>query len=347
MSYRYNHFIKQNIAPPGTKRIVVYSEDGRKITSIPLGGLTPPKGQPLYSFGLVSDIHLYPVVASWVDWNPNRKFDSALSYFESAGCAFCIVCGDLTQTGFYSEDTSGNKYLDEAQMVLYKSICDDHTLPVYEIAGNHENYYGKSVTDNMSKWESYTGKDALYYTVSQGDDLFVFLGQPEGDTPMSDEAFTFLTKTLAANADKRCFVFVHPVWKDDSGDAAGVYANHSGLGGTLLSSWSKGEDLKNLLKQYPKAVLFHGHTHIKFEEQAKDKNLNYTHRNGFHSVHIPSLGRPRDVIQKKNGSGYEMVYAPSESQGYIVDVYEDFVVLNGMDLIKNIPVPLGVYKINT
>lgn len=345
MSYQYPHFIRQNIAPPGAKRIAVYDAGGKRIMGIALGGLMPPSSQPLYAFGLVSDIHLYDRTASWVDWDPNTKFDNALAYFENRGCAFCIVCGDLTQTGFYSEDTSGNKYLDEAQMVLYKSICDDHTLPVYEIAGNHESYYSKSVMDNMSKWDYYTGKDALYYTVSQSDDLFVFLGQPEGDTPMSDEAFTFLAQTLAANADKRCFVFVHPVWKDDSGDAAGVYANHSGLGGTLLSSWSKGTDLKNLLKQYPKVVLFHGHTHIKFEEQAKDANLSYTNRNGFHSVHIPSLGRPRDVIEKEDGSGYKMVYAPSESQGYIVYVYDDCIVLNGMDFINNVPVPLGVYKI--
>jgi hypothetical protein len=37
----------------------------------------------------------------------------------------------------------------------------------------------------------------------------------------------------------------------------------------------------------------------------------------------------------------------SESQGYIVDVYDDCIVLNGLDLINNKYVPLGVYKIDT
>jgi hypothetical protein len=36
-----------------------------------------------------------------------------------------------------------------------------------------------------------------------------------------------------------------------------------------------------------------------------------------------------------------------ESQGYIVDVYDDCIVLNGMDFISNKPIPLGVYKIDT
>jgi predicted phosphodiesterase len=335
MTYQYKHFTPQNIAPKGAKRIGVYDSNGEKVSSIPLGGLTPPNTEKLYSFGLVSDIHLYKKNASWVDWNPNPKFDNALTHFENEGCDMCIVCGDLTQTGFYDEGLVFNA----EQLAVYKEICDKHTIPVYEIAGNHESYYEQPITKNLDKWKEYTGND-LYYKVEHQNDVFIFCGQSAGSIPMSDEAFTFLSETLSANSNKRCFVFVHPVWNDDSGDAGGVYSNHSGLGGTLLSSWSKGNALKTLLKQYPKAVLFHGHTHIKFEEQTKDKNLNYTNRNGFHSIHIPSLSRPRDIVDNA------LVYAPTQSQGYIVDVYEDCIVLNGMDFINNKFVPLGVYKID-
>lgn len=337
MDWKYTHFIKQNIAPVGTKRIVVYDDTGRKVTSISLGSLAPPNTQPLYSFGLVSDIHLYLDGVSWVDWNPNPKFDSALSFFENKGCEFCIVCGDLTQTGLYNEGDKIN--LAPGQFAKYKEICDKHTIPVYCICGNHESYVNP-ITNNLDELKAYTGND-LYYKVEYQNDVFIFCGQPSGPIPMSDEAFDFLSETLAANSNKRCFVMVHPVWNDDSGDAAGVYSNHSGLGGTLLSSWSRGTELKDLLKQYPKSVLFHGHTHIKFEEQTKDESLNYTHKNGFHSIHVPSLTRPRDIIENK------LVYAPYESQGYIVDVYDDFIVMNGMDLINHVPVPLGVFKIET
>ena len=35
------------------------------------------------------------------------------------------------------------------------------------------------------------------------------------------------------------------------------------------------------------------------------------------------------------------------AQGYIADVYDDCIVLNGMDFVTETPVPLGVYKIDT
>ena len=341
--YKYQHFIPQNIAPKGAKRIVAY-KDGKEVCSIPLGGLTPPNGEPLYSFGLVSDVHIAVYADSSVSWKPRTKFDNALAYFENQGCAFCVVCGDLTQTGFFvsSDDTEANAYFDETQLASYKSICDKHTIPVYEIAGNHESYYSKPMSDNLAKWGEYTGKNVLHYSIEHQNDVFIFCGHPRGGTPMTDEAFTFLSTTLSANADKRCFVFVHPIWNDDSGDVNGAYANHSSGGGATLSEWGKGKDLKNLLAQYPKAVLFHGHTHIKFEDQKRDKSLNYTHKNGFHSVHIPSLGRPRNIKDDNT-----MEYAPSESQGYVVDVYDDYIVLNGLDFINEEPVSLGTFKIDT
>ena len=338
--YQYKHFIPENIAPRGAKTIVVCDTNGNDVFSIPLGRLTPPSGEPLYSFGLASDIHLW---TSDLEWKGNTKFNNALTYFENYGCEFCCVCGDLTQTGLYKrtvESDASTTYLDEGQLAKYKEICDKHTIPVYEISGNHESYYSMPITDNLDRWGTYTGKNVLHYTVDHQNDVFIFCGQSRGSDPMTDEAFTFLSNTLSANSNKRCFVFVHPVWNDDSGDVDGLYAT-SGNGGATLSSWSKGTALKNLLKQYPKVVLFHGHTHIKFEEQEKDKTLNYLKKNGFHSVHIPSLSRPRNVI---DGA---LVYAPTESQCYIVDVYDDCIVLNGMDMIGNKPVPLGTLKIET
>jgi hypothetical protein len=42
MAYMYNHFIPQNTAPKGAKNIGVY-KDNKKIFTIPLGKLAPPK----------------------------------------------------------------------------------------------------------------------------------------------------------------------------------------------------------------------------------------------------------------------------------------------------------------
>lgn len=335
MPYVYRHFIPQNTAPSGATSIGVYDGNGKKVCTIPLGGLTPPTTGKLYSFGMGADLHIYPHAP--VAWTPESKFDNALTICENARCVFFAHAGDISQTGLFRESDPAN--MDVGQFAAYKEVRDRHTIPVYGIPGNHESYVNP-IANNLTELKTYTGND-LFYKVECQNDVFIFCGQPAATIPMSDEAFSFLSETLSANSDKRCFVFVHPVWNDDSGDANGVYANHSGLGGTLLSSWSKGTALKDLLSQYPKAILFHGHTHIKFEEQAKDKDLNYTNKNGFHSVHIPSLSRPRDIVNNA------LVYAESESQGYIVDVYDDCIVLNGWDFIGNKPVPLGTYKIET
>ncbi len=342
MAYVYKHFIPQNAAPKGAKNIGVY-KDGEKIFTIPLGTLAPPKGTKLYSFGILSDIHLFYTV----DWSANTKFDNALTYFENQGCEFCVVSGDLTQTGLYlrtDESTAGTEYLDERQFAKYKEICDKHTIPVYELCGNHESYYGMPITNNLAKLNTYTGKNVLSYTVTQGNDLFILVGQPRDVWVMSDEDFTWLSNTLEANKNKRCFVFVHSHIDDnieggveDSGNPDFVREN------SIFGYWgaAKTANFINLMQKYPNAILFHGHTHIKFEAQQYDEAANYTEKNGFKSVHIPSGGAPRELNADGSWTGKD-----AESQGYIADVYDDCIVLNGMDLINKTVIPLGTLKIN-
>ena len=346
MAYVYRHFIPQNTAPKGATKIGVYDRNGKRVMTIPLGGLIPPNSEKLYSFGLVSDIHLWKALSSW---DGNTKFDNALSYFDSYGCVMCIVTGDLTQSGFYvrTDDTDAStQSFDETQFQKYKEICDKHAIPVYEMCGNHESYYSMSVSENLDKLKTYTGKDVLSYTVTQGNDLFILCGQPDDFIVMSDEDFTWLGETLEANKDKRCFVFIHSHIDDnveggveDSGNPAFAREN------SIFGYWgaTKTANFINLMKQYPNAILFHGHTHIKFEAQEFDPQANYSEENGFKSVHIPSLGWPRTLVS----SDGTWEGAHTESQGYIVDVYDDCIVLNGWDFINNKYVPLGVYKINT
>jgi predicted phosphodiesterase len=332
MPYVYRHFVPQNTAPAGAQRIGVYDSTGRKVCSIPLGGLTPPNEEPLYSFGLLSDIHVWKVESSW---GGNGKFDKALKFIQNAGCVFCAHCGDITQTGLYDE---GNKNtLATAQFDVYKSICDKYTIPVYGICGNHENYVNP-ITNNPTELKYYTGTD-LYYTVEQGNDLFIFIGQPSYDEVMGDDALQWLSDTLADNADKRCFVFIHSYIEEDSGDAVDYREN------SVFDYWgaTKTNAFMDVMRQYPNAILFHGHSHVKFECQEYDDNATYTERNGFKSVHVPSVGKPRDIILSTG----ETPEDNNGSQGYIVDVYPDCIVLNGWDFIGNKPVPLGVYKIDT
>ncbi|MBR2492129.1 MAG: metallophosphoesterase [Paludibacteraceae bacterium] len=339
-------FIAENIAPPNAKSLAIYNGD-TKICNVDISRIQSGIGEKLYSFGAVSDIHLIKSGLTW-NWYPIEKFDRALSYFQEKGCVMGIVSGDLTQCGYRWNNADD---VDLTQMGTYKSVCDKYTFPVYELAGNHESYYNMFITNNLDLWEADTGKRDLSYTVTQGDDLFVFLGQPTAGTAIQD--LQWLYETLEANRNRRCFVFIHPWLTNDSGNPLSAMDNN------IFTMWQDNTGnrnleavFKNLLAHYKNTVLFHGHSHSKFENQAVDECANYTDKNGFKSIHIPSSSRPRDVDATGTASN-----SVTESQCCLVDVYDDYIVLNGLGLTgitsadiaskQYQPCPLGTFKINT
>ncbi len=329
--YKYTHLIPENIAPVGAEKIVVYDNTGKRVVGIPLGKLTPPDKNKLYSFCALSDVHITYDTA-------NEDFQRALTFAEN-NCDFTCIAGDLTETGAV-----------ESQLTAYKNIVNTYapTKPVYAITGNHENYNGYS-----DKYlEKYTGKP-LYYSFAQGNDVFIMLGyygayygDGIGWLPtdfVTAEELQWLYETLEENRNKRCFVFHHVFPSEHRvGNPNNFY--------TSVLPWKTtdgaiGQAFISLLKHYKNTVLFHGHSHSKFDLQEKDKTANYSCKNGYRSVHIPSLSVPRDIV---NGTGTE-VYA--ESEGYTVDVYDDYIVLNGRDFIDNDKdghiLPIATYKIDT
>lgn len=329
----------ENIAPSNASKLAIFN-GSKKVGTVDISKMQPSNlGEKLYSFGLVSDIHFYKRDAEWVKWKPDTKFDNALTYFENEGCVFCAHCGDITQTGLYDEGDKVN--LVPEQFANYKEICDKHTIPVYGICGNHESYV-VDIVNNLTELKYYTGTD-LYYTVAQENDLFIFIGQPSGGAVMSDKALQWLYETLEANRNKRCFVFVHAYIEEDSGDALDVREN------SIFESWlsPRKNVFMNLLKHYKNTILFHGHSHIKYKYQESDINANYTERNGFRSVHVPSSATPRDIELNEETENLETVNDNDASEGCVVDVYDDCIVLNGTDLITGERIPIAQYRIDT
>ena len=421
--YIYKHFIPENTAPKGAKRIGVYKGDER-ICTVPLGRLAPPTKEKLYSFGLVSDCHTF---RSSTNFNGNAKLENALSYFNAQGCTMVIGCGDFTQTGFYRKNDSSTSsmtigsdvlpvrakvtippkgtYYDETQMYKYSEILKKSAIPVFEIFGNHENYNGVPITaettiegvvyNSLARAKELTGIPATAYTVSSsadteevtgttvrpnrqvtgiGNDLFIFVGQSESAKPMSNDDLDWLAATLEANKDRRCFVFIHSFIDDDWGSSAGAReaedadgyilsdsGNPCGARGNAIFGWWEDyaqttlNKFLSIMQNAKNAVLFHGHSHMKFESQEHDECANYTAKNGFKSVHIPSLGSPRTLIPNDKGvydgswttnKGPDG-YTEPDTQCYVVDVYEDCIVLNGMDMMNKKQSILGTYKIVT
>lgn len=328
--YKYTHFIPENIAPLGSTKIVARNSANQEICNFPLGDLTPPRATPLYTFTAIADVHITYDTA-------NTDFQRALTYAEN-NCDFTCICGDLTQNG------------SDAQMGQYRDIVGTYakTKPVYAIGGNHETIWGTMTYDRTTP---YTGHP-LYYSFTKGDDVFIMLGHYGGyggdgvgwksDEFVSTDELQFLYETLEANRNKRCFVFNHVYpYEDGVGDANRLYngkywrTQDGGIGQAFI----------NLLKHYKNTILFHGHSHLRFYLQELDKKANYSSEVGYRSAHISSLSVPRDLV---DGS---TAYVYAESEGYIVDVYDDYIILNGRDFIDNDAdghiLPIATYKIDT
>ena len=329
--YKYTHFIKENIAPSGTVKIGVYNSNGKKVCDIPLGRLKQPTQTKKYSFLAISDVHITYDTA-------NADFQRALTYAES-NCDFTCICGDLTANGTDSE------------LSQYKSVVDGYaiTKPVYAVGGNHD-----SIPADMtySRLTPYTGYP-MYYSFNKGNDVFIMLshyGKYEGDGIgwlsskfVSVEELQWLYETLEANRNKRCFVFNHVYpWNDGVGDANRIYDGKY----WLTADGGVGQAFISLLKHYKNTILFCGHSHLRFYLQEIDKKANYSSEVGYRSVHTPSISVPRDMAES---GGYANVYA--ESEGYIVDVYDNYIILNGRDFIDNDAdghiLPIATYKIDT
>ena len=325
------HFIPQNVAAAKAHQIGVYRK-GKKIGYVPIDGLVyPDVGKKLYSFGAISDIHLGNTDA-------DTDFQRALTYFSaSENVAFTCICGDLTNTGTASEYEH------------YKDMVDAYSpdTPVYAVAGNHDatdKYDGSTpaLTLTDDGITPYTGKP-LYYTFSQNDDLYVMMGLRRWDYGYSNEdifsteELQWLYDTLEANRDKRCFVFQHALRADGSGwPYAGTWPTVK-----LLEAGAPGMVFKSLVSHYPNAIWFHGHSHTAFDSQEDNPIANYDKNFGCHSIHIPSLAKPREY----EGSAY--VSMTAESEGYVVDVYENHIVLRGRDFANGKFLPITTYCLDT
>lgn len=276
-------------------------------------------GTPLYSFGILSDVHVDGDGSD--EANSISDLNNALQFFESEGCEFVAYCGDMTYNGRIEDFTA------------LKSCLDASTLPQYTIRGNHDAY----AADNG--YLEATGKTEESYTVVKGNDLFIFMshhiGTNQGAIPESQ--ITWLTDLFNNNKDKRIFFFYHIPFRGTSGDGGGGFYPW-----TMLSNSNATQiALRNLLENNPNVIFCHGHTHMKFELGDLYPNANHYHEEGkWYDIHVPSCAKPRT----SDGSTLTTLY--EGSQGYVVEVYEDKVLFRPRDFIANTYLMQYAYIVN-
>lgn len=326
MSNSYIDFNMQNCAPPNCRMIAVYNEKG-KVGFIKVPDRMIASGRKQYSFMAVSDSH----VQNGSVTDGANDLTRAVNFANNTDVAFICHCGDTADAGT------------DWHLSKFKAIIDNSTKPVYAISGNHEEDLGNQTFTELGKktLEPYFGKE-LFYDEYYGDDVFIFMGESGYGTGnfFAEKELKFMYDTLEANRNKRCFVFMHALTLDngDSGNPTGYYHNDLFYAGNVEYRQKEKKCFLNMLKHYKNTIWFHGHSHALFELQTYQSWGNYSDKLGYRSVHIPSLARPKDANGNEVHEG---------SQGYIIDVYDDFIVLKGRDFVAGKFLPIATYKIDT
>ena len=255
----------------------------------------------LYKFGLLSDAH---VDGDGTDTAQSvSDFKNAIQFFNNENCKFIANCGDVTENGRTEDYTA------------LKSCLSTSTIPHYCVRGNHD------LTDG---YPESTGC-ANDYTITQNNDLFIFLSPSTASGTLSNDKLNWLENLLTTNTDKRIFFIYHFFFNNTAGNASNLD------NGGLPSSNASVIRLKAMIESCSNLIFCNGHSHLRFSLQALDPNANYYHKDGkCYYVHVPSASRPRD----DNGSGGTTnIYGGSE--GYLVEVYADKVVFKPIDFIAN------------
>ena len=329
---QYSDFINVNIPPYMAASIGIYNQNGKRIGFIPITDFKVNFGERLYRFGLLSDVHDYegsPAEAS-------DDFFRALDLFNSKeDVKMTCICGDITQNGT------------EAEFAFYANDVARFSpnTPVYTTTGNHDATYNGL---NNTLWEQYIGYPRVFEfseILDNGSvDHFLFLGMSKWDfiVPYLLEDITWLQEKLEEYRNERCFVFTHLFFPDRAGNMNGVYPQSNWLSGEQLSK------LEKLADNYVNAIWFSGHSHWKwalqkFQDRANiyrkydDKN----HPSCGWCVHVPSCAQPID------SDGTTRVGMNYESEGAIVDVYENYIDIRGVDIKNNKYLPIATYRLDT
>lgn len=341
----YESFINSNVAPYSADAIGIFNSDGELVNKIHIDGFKPTYTDRLFRFGILSDVH-----NNNVDSQSNEDimdFTNALNFFnEKESVNMTCICGDISQGGR------------PAQFAVYQSVVEENSFntPVYTTTGNHDCPSSGGLLD--TDWEPYTGNAKTFEIIKQigGKNVpFLFLGMnlySLGDTgtPYLDTDLDWIEEKLEEYRNERVFVITHLFFPTKSGNFKQIYPRTNWLGGSQL------ERLQAMNERYLNSIWFSGHSHWKwylqkYEDKANvyrsyDDNGNPTC--GW-TVHIPSCASPID----SNGVS-SRVSKPLESEGGIVDVYNDYIVLRGIVFKKESDLdytnkyePIAQYKLDT
>ena len=323
----YKDFIDVNVAPREAYGIGIYDAEGFRQGSISITEWKKNSSkEPLYSFGILSDVHLGRSAI-----NPDSDFERALSHFSSKSTEMVCICGDITQNG------------KEAELALYKDIVSQSAMPVYTVTGNHD---ATTSGLNTDLWNQYVGLPLVFEQSVERNgktDHFLFLGMSiwNFSSAYLDSSLMWLESKLEEYRNERCFVITHLFFPERAGNLNDIYPSGNWLKGTQLTL------LEQMCDRYVNSVWFSGHSHWEWQLQKYQDRANiYRTYEGMKPtsgwcVHIPSCGVPI------TSDGTTRVDNTAGSEGAIIQVFDDYIDILGIDLASGKYLPIATYRLDT
>ena len=314
------------------------------------------RGESIYSFGSISDLHFNRYELEGGKDVAESTFARSLSFFENAGVSLVAMPGDIS--------TDGEK---EAFMA-FNNIASDYDFPVYTTTGNHdlhakyekENWltymntgaYGEEKAQGILEVAD-NGLDFVYEETVSGD-IFIFLNQTSNNygllwnALLQDEQLTWLEEKLEENKDKTVYLFFHTFLNRAKGNplmGTGNLQNELGWAYPLFYTQGASDEVKlrALLREYDNVFFLNGHSHWAYHMQALNPELNVSKNgeDGATFVHVSSVSSPRVT------GDYQVLWEgtdPTMSEGYLIEVYEDTIVLYGVDFVNNTILAYATYE---
>ncbi len=315
-------------------------------------------GKLLYNFGALSDLHFDRYGYSLGD-DASMLFPNALNFLEKFDVKLVAMSGDLSNSGEY---TAFEKFY---------NITSEYSFPVYTCTGNHdvsedfdiENWkslindgaYSEQKADGI-KSVGPNGIDFVYSPDETEGDVFIFFNQYQwsyGDVNssrlVSDEQLDWLEVQLDTYKNETVYLFFHTFFTAPDGNGIlteGNCANPNGVNYDGYYTYGAVDEVRfrKLLEENKNVIAFNGHSHWRYDMQKYNDKLNITDHDGTFAtmVHISSVSSPRWM------KDYDTDYRNGNllsSEGYILNVYEDCIVLTGIDFLRGEMLSYACYVI--
>ncbi len=306
----------------------------------------------LYTFGSISD----PQLANDSHGSNSYPYDeehlkAAFETLYKRDVDFTVLSGDVVN------DQNGNQTYTAEYKAYQQILADSHySKPIYEANGNHDvsTSWNNANYNNDTPFINATGLDSNLDTIKKGLPYF------EVTEPTTGDHFIFMAleggfyTNKGTQFSKAQLDWLEGLLEKYSTDGKNIFIiEHANVTG-----WGSGDKLTkpyyydlaleksnadvtrfvNLMETYKDCVIITGHTHLELSAQ-----YNYSDNSGTSAVmmHNSAIGGVRRLIDGK----VDRTAVKGLSEGYIVEVYEDCILFNGINMYYNEIMPQCSYII--